>query len=94
MTVRIQVQNLALRAHLPGAPATAHGVILKPSAQSQTLTPTTKTSTCGLKTGHLTDTSTETGPADVTRLASGGHILTPGEITGFKYSAQKERLLC
>ncbi|KAL6104015.1 phc3 [Pungitius sinensis] len=74
-----QVQNLALRAHLPGALATAHGVILKPSAQSQTLTPTTslsKASTCGQKTAQLTDTSTETGAADVTRLASGAHITT------------------
>ncbi|XP_040027554.2 polyhomeotic-like protein 3 isoform X1 [Gasterosteus aculeatus] len=89
-----QVQNLALRAHLPGAPATAHGVILKPSAQSQTLTPTTKTSTCGLKTGHLTDTSTETGPADVTRLASGGHILTPAYSPVQTGAVVKQQLSC
>lgn len=80
----IQVQNLALRTHLPGALATAHSVILKPSAQPQALTPATslsKTSICGLKTSQLTDTSTETGLADVTQLASGPQIITPGEIT-------------
>ncbi|XP_068426361.1 polyhomeotic-like protein 3 isoform X2 [Clinocottus analis] len=75
-----QVQNLALRAHLPGALATAHSVILKPSAHSHALTPTTslsKTSICGLKTNQLTDSTTETGPADVPRLASGPQIITP-----------------
>jgi len=78
--VHIQVQNLALRAHLPGALATAHGVILKPSAQSQGQTPTASLSKT-LKAHQLTDSSTEIGPADVTRLASGPQIITPGEIT-------------
>lgn len=76
--VCFQVQNLALH-HLPGALATAHGVILKPSAHSQSLTPATslsKPSVCSLKSNQLTDTSTDSGLADVTRLASGGHICT------------------
>jgi len=70
----IQVQNLALRAHLPGALATAHRVILKPSAQSQTQSQaasSSKTAICALKTKQPTDTSAETGPSDVTRLAPG-----------------------
>ncbi|XP_031720870.1 polyhomeotic-like protein 3 isoform X2 [Anarrhichthys ocellatus] len=92
-----QVQNLALRAHLPGALATAHGVILKPSAQSQAPTPTTslsKTSICGLKTNQLTDTSTETGPADVTRLASGPQIMTPAYSTVQTNTLVKQQLAC
>ncbi|XP_072220529.1 polyhomeotic-like protein 3 [Leuresthes tenuis] len=67
-----QVQNLALRAHLPGALATAHRVILKPSAQSQTQSQaasSSKTAICALKTKQPTDASAETGPSDVTRLA-------------------------
>nr|XP_020447021.1 polyhomeotic-like protein 3 isoform X2 [Monopterus albus] len=75
-----QVQNLALRAHLPGALTTAHSVILKPSAQSQALTPAaslSKTSISSLKTNQLTDTSTETGLTSVPRLASGPQIITP-----------------
>ena len=71
----IQVQNLALRAHLPGALATAHNVILKPSTQSQALSPAaslSKTSVCALKTSQLTDTSTDTGQP-------GPQIIAPGE---------------
>ncbi|XP_058504331.1 polyhomeotic-like protein 3 isoform X2 [Solea solea] len=59
-----QVQNLALRAHLPAALATAHSVILKPSAQSQALSPAaslSKTSLCALKANQLTDASSEAG---------------------------------
>lgn len=75
------MQNLALRAHLPGALATAHSVILKPSTQSQALSPAaslSKTTICALKTNQLTDASTETAAPDVTRLASGPQIVTPG----------------
>ncbi|XP_034411860.1 polyhomeotic-like protein 3 [Cyclopterus lumpus] len=92
-----QVQNLALRAHLPGALATAHGVILKPSAQSQGLTPTTsssKTSICGLKANQLTDTSTETGLTDVTRLASGPQIITPAYSPVQTNALVKQQLSC
>ncbi|TNN58051.1 Polyhomeotic-like protein 2 [Liparis tanakae] len=94
MYLRTQmVQNLALRAHLPGALATAHGVILKPSAQSQGQTPTaslSKTPTCGLKAHQLTDSSTEIGPADVTRLASGPQIITPVQT----HAVVKQQLSC
>ncbi|XP_059200122.1 polyhomeotic-like protein 3 [Centropristis striata] len=92
-----QVQNLALRTHLPGALATAHSVILKPSAQSQTLTPASslsKASVCGLKTNPLTDTSTETGPADVTRLASGPQIITPAYSPMQTHALVKQQLSC
>ncbi|XP_034559922.1 polyhomeotic-like protein 3 isoform X2 [Notolabrus celidotus] len=76
LTTSSQVQNLALRAHLPGALATAHSVILKPSTHSQAAT-LSKTSICALKTNHLSNTSTETGPTDVSRLSSGPQIITP-----------------
>lgn len=78
----IQVQNLALR-HLPGALATAHSVVLKPSAQSKALTQAasiSKTSVCSVKSDQLTDASTERGVTDVIRLASGPPIITPGEL--------------
>ncbi|XP_074545696.1 polyhomeotic-like protein 3 [Halichoeres trimaculatus] len=67
-----QVQNLALRAHLPGTLATAHSVILKPSTHSQAAS-LSKTSICALKS----NAATETGPADVSRLPSGPQIITP-----------------
>ncbi|XP_029309782.1 LOW QUALITY PROTEIN: polyhomeotic-like protein 3 [Cottoperca gobio] len=92
-----QVQNLALRAHLPGALATAHSVILKPSTQSQAMTPTTslsKTSICGLKTNQLTDSSSETRPADVTRLASGPQIITPAYSPVHTHALMKQQLSC
>ncbi|XP_074507876.1 polyhomeotic-like protein 3 isoform X2 [Sebastes fasciatus] len=92
-----QVQNLALRAHLPGALATAHGVILKPSTQSQAPIPTTslsKTSVCGLRSNQLTDPSTETGPADVTRLASGPQIITPAYSSMQTHALVKQQLSC
>ncbi|XP_031149784.1 polyhomeotic-like protein 3 isoform X3 [Sander lucioperca] len=92
-----QVQNLALRTHLPGALATAHSVILKPSAQPQALTPATslsKTSICGLKTSQLTDTSTETGLADVTQLASGPQIITPAYSPVQTHTLVKQQLSC
>uniref|UniRef100_A0A665X6I0 Polyhomeotic homolog 3 n=1 Tax=Echeneis naucrates TaxID=173247 RepID=A0A665X6I0_ECHNA len=57
-----QVQNLALHTHLPGALATAHSVILKPSAQPQALssgTSLSKMSICALKANQLSDTSNE-----------------------------------
>ncbi|XP_060940848.1 polyhomeotic-like protein 3 [Limanda limanda] len=71
-----QVQNLALRAHLPGALATAHGVILKPSTQPHALSSSaslSKTSICALKTNQLIDSSTETsqcGPHIMSRAFS------------------------
>ncbi|KAM9350188.1 polyhomeotic-like protein 3 [Symphorus nematophorus] len=86
-----QVQNLALRAHLPGALATAHSVILKPSAQSQALTPAaslSKTSICPLKPNQLTDTSTETGPA------SGAQIITPAYSPVQTHALVKQQLSC
>ncbi|XP_041805711.1 polyhomeotic-like protein 3 [Chelmon rostratus] len=92
-----QVQNLALRAHLPGALATAHSVILKPSTQSQNLTPAaslSKTSICALKTNQLADSSTETGPADVTRLASGSQIITPAYSPAQTHALVKQQLSC
>ncbi|XP_070775591.1 polyhomeotic-like protein 3 [Enoplosus armatus] len=92
-----QVQNLALRAHLPGALATAHSVILKPSAQSQAPTSTTsvsKASICALKTNQLTDSATETGPADVTRLASGPQIITPAYSPVQTHALVKQQLSC
>ncbi|XP_061587950.1 polyhomeotic-like protein 3 [Cololabis saira] len=73
-------QSLALCAHLPGALATAHSVILKPSSQSPALSqaaPSSKTAMGALKTNQLTDTATETGPSDVPRLALGPQIITP-----------------
>ncbi|XP_039672938.1 polyhomeotic-like protein 3 isoform X3 [Perca fluviatilis] len=100
MYLRTQmVQNLALRARLPRSLATAHSVILKPSAQPQALTPATslsKTSICGLKTSRnqLTDTSTETGPADVTRLASGPQIITPAYSPVQTHTLVKQQLSC
>ncbi|XP_038573545.1 polyhomeotic-like protein 3 isoform X1 [Micropterus salmoides] len=92
-----QVQNLALRAHLPGALATAHSVILKPSAQSQPLTPAaslSKTPICALKNNQLTDTSTETGPADVTRPASGTQIITPAYSPVPTHTLVKQQVSC
>ncbi|XP_044076970.1 polyhomeotic-like protein 3 isoform X2 [Siniperca chuatsi] len=92
-----QVQNLALRAHLPGPLATAHSVILKPSSQSQALTPAaslSKTSICTLQTNQLTDTSTETGPADVTRLASGPQIITPSYSPAQTHALVKQQSSC
>ncbi|XP_063318709.1 polyhomeotic-like protein 3 isoform X4 [Pelmatolapia mariae] len=73
-------QNLALRTHLPGALATAHSVILKPSTESQALpaaTSLSKTPVCGLKSTQVTDGSTETAPSDATPLVSGSQIITP-----------------
>ncbi|XP_026230960.1 polyhomeotic-like protein 3 [Anabas testudineus] len=89
-------QNLALRAHLPGALATAHSVILKPSAQSHGLSPATslsKTSICAVKTNQLTDTS-ETGPRDVPRLASGPQIITPAFCPVQTHALVKQQLSC
>ncbi|KAM9718579.1 polyhomeotic-like protein 3 isoform 1-T2 [Menidia menidia] len=67
-----QVQNLALHAHLPGALAAAHRVILKPPSKPLTqpkAASSSKTAVCALKPKHLTDTSAETGSSDVTQLA-------------------------
>uniref|UniRef100_UPI0037E8F241 polyhomeotic-like protein 3 n=1 Tax=Semicossyphus pulcher TaxID=241346 RepID=UPI0037E8F241 len=92
-----QVQNLALRAHLPGPLATAHSVILKPSTQAPALTPTaslSKTSICALKTNQLTDASTETGAADVTRLSSGPQIITPAYSSMQTHALVKQQLSC
>ncbi|XP_053185922.1 polyhomeotic-like protein 3 [Scomber japonicus] len=94
-----QVQNLALRAHLPGALATAHSVILKPSTQSQAqaLAPaasSSKTSICALKANHLTDSSTDSGTADITRLASGTQIITPAYSPMQTHALVKQQLSC
>ncbi|KAF3698772.1 Polyhomeotic-like protein 3 [Channa argus] len=88
-----QVHNLALRSHLPGALATAHSVILKPSAQSQTpATSLSKTPVCALKSNQLTEASTETGPGDVLRLASGSQIITPAFCPVQTHSLVKQQL--
>ncbi|XP_042354352.1 polyhomeotic-like protein 3 [Plectropomus leopardus] len=92
-----QVQNLALRAHLPGALAAAHSVILKPSTQTQAVTSAnslSKTSVCGTKTNQLTDTPTETGTADVTRLASAAQIITPAYSPVQTHALVKQQLSC
>ncbi|XP_063741203.1 polyhomeotic-like protein 3 isoform X1 [Eleginops maclovinus] len=83
-----QVQNLALRAHLPGALATTHSVILKPSAQSQAQTPNTsfsKTSICGLKNHQLTESNTET---------PGHHVITPAFSPVQTHALVKQQLSC
>nr|XP_019962246.1 PREDICTED: polyhomeotic-like protein 3 isoform X2 [Paralichthys olivaceus] len=85
-----QVQNLALRAHLPGGLATAHSVILKPSTQSQALSPSaslSKTSICALKTNQLIDTSTETSQ-------SGAHIISPAFSPVQTHALVKQQLSC
>ncbi|XP_033960654.1 polyhomeotic-like protein 3 isoform X3 [Pseudochaenichthys georgianus] len=83
-----QGQNLALRAHLPGALAAAHSVILKPSAPSQALnlnTSLSKTSICGLKHHQLTDTTTET---------SGPHVITQAFSPVHTHALVKQQLSC
>ncbi|XP_008274011.1 polyhomeotic-like protein 3 [Stegastes partitus] len=90
-------QNLALRAHLPGALTTAHSVILKPSTQSQTLSPAasmSKTAICALKANQLADASTETGPPDVPHLASGAQIITPAYPPVHTHTVVKQQLSC
>ncbi|KAG7228980.1 hypothetical protein INR49_013213 [Caranx melampygus] len=85
-----QVQNLALHAHLPGALATAHSVILKPSAQSQALSPAaslSKMSLCALKTNQLTDSSTETGQP-------GAQIIAPAYSPVQAHALVKQQLSC
>ncbi|XP_034470348.1 polyhomeotic-like protein 3 isoform X4 [Hippoglossus hippoglossus] len=85
-----QVQNLALRAHLPGALATAHSVILKPSTQPQALCPSSslsKTSICALKTNQLIDTSTETSQ-------SGPHIMSRAFSPVQTHALVKQQLSC
>ncbi|KAM7400326.1 hypothetical protein PAMA_004833 [Pampus argenteus] len=100
MYLRTQmVQNLALRAHLPGALATAHSVILKPSTQLQAqalaqATSLSKTSICALKANNLTDSSTETGPTDITRLASGTQIIAPAYAPVQTHALIKQQLSC
>ncbi|XP_078143909.1 polyhomeotic-like protein 3 [Centroberyx gerrardi] len=97
-----QVQNLAVRAHLPGALATAQSVLLKPSSQAQALTSATalsKMSICALKANQQTDASTETGPevrpADVTRLASGPQIVAPAAYSPVQpHALVKQQLPC
>ncbi|KAG8014291.1 Polyhomeotic-like protein 3, partial [Nibea albiflora] len=77
--------------------ATAHSVILKPSAQSQALTPASslsKTAICSLKANQLTDASTETGSADVTRQASGHQIITPAYSPVQTHALVKQQLSC
>ncbi|GAA6236003.1 polyhomeotic-like protein 3 isoform X2 [Lates japonicus] len=85
-----QVQNLALRAHLPGALATAHSVILKPSAQSQALSPAaslSKASVCALKANQLTDASSDTGQP-------GPQIITPAYSPVQTHALVKQQLSC
>ncbi|KAM7379571.1 hypothetical protein PAMP_005117 [Pampus punctatissimus] len=94
-----QVQNLALRAHLPGALATNHSVILKPSTQSQAqalaqATSLSKTSICALKANNLTDSSTETGPTEITQLASGTQIIAPAYSPVQTHALIKQQLSC
>ncbi|XP_076004353.1 polyhomeotic-like protein 3 [Genypterus blacodes] len=78
--VCVHVQNLALRAHLPGALAAAQSVVLKPSARSQILAPAgslAKTSICAVKANQQSDTAAERGTPDVARLTSRPQILAP-----------------
>ncbi|XP_029971896.1 polyhomeotic-like protein 3 [Salarias fasciatus] len=93
-----QVQNLALHAHLPGALATAHGVILKPSAQSQALSPgasLSKTSVCALKTNQLTDASTDAAPPDAPRLSCRPQIIGPAAYSPVQpHALVKQQLSC
>ncbi|KAM9845001.1 polyhomeotic-like protein 3 [Aulostomus maculatus] len=90
-----QVQNLALRTHLPGALATAHSVILKPSAQAQASAASlSKTSICAVKANQVTDSSAETGPADVTRMASGTQIIAPAYSPVPTHALVKQQLSC
>ncbi|XP_023010849.1 polyhomeotic-like protein 3 isoform X2 [Maylandia zebra] len=90
-------QNLALRTHLPGALATAHSVILKPSTESQALpaaTSLSKNPVCGLKSTQLTDGSTETAPSDATSLVSGPQIITPAYPPVQTHTLVKQQLSC
>ncbi|KAM3842652.1 polyhomeotic-like protein 3, partial [Diretmus argenteus] len=95
-----QVQNLAVRAHLPGALTKAQSVLLKPSSQSQVLSPATslsKMSICALKANQQTNASpeagTETRPADVTQL--GSQIIAPATYSPVQpHSLVKQQLPC
>ncbi|KAM6919223.1 polyhomeotic-like protein 3 [Xenentodon cancila] len=90
-------QSLALCAHLPGALATAHSVILKPSSQSSALSqaaPLSKTAIGALKTSQQTDTATETGPSDVAQLALGPQIITPAFSPVHTQALVKQQLSC
>ncbi|XP_063318708.1 polyhomeotic-like protein 3 isoform X3 [Pelmatolapia mariae] len=96
MYLRTQM-NLALRTHLPGALATAHSVILKPSTESQALpaaTSLSKTPVCGLKSTQVTDGSTETAPSDATPLVSGSQIITPAYPPVQTHTLVKQQLSC
>ncbi|XP_035802033.2 polyhomeotic-like protein 3 isoform X2 [Amphiprion ocellaris] len=92
-----QVQNLALHAHLPGALTTARSVILKPSTQSQALSPAasmSKTAICALKANQLPDASTEIGPPDIPQMASGAQIITPAYSPVHTHTVVKQQLSC
>ncbi|XP_029381295.1 polyhomeotic-like protein 3 [Echeneis naucrates] len=85
-----QVQNLALHTHLPGALATAHSVILKPSAQPQALssgTSLSKMSICALKANQLSDTSNESSQP-------GAQIITPAYSPLQAHALVKQQLSC
>lgn len=78
------MQSLALRAHFPGALATAHSVVLKQPVQSQASSVAaslSKTSLSALKMDQLTDASTEAGPADDSQLTPGAQTVPAGELT-------------
>ncbi|XP_051809299.1 polyhomeotic-like protein 3 isoform X11 [Acanthochromis polyacanthus] len=97
LPISSKVQNLALRAHLPGALTTTHSVILKPSTQSQALSPAasmSKTALCALKANQLSDASTETQPPDVTQMASGAQIITPTYSPMHTHTVVKQQLSC
>ncbi|KAF7668413.1 hypothetical protein LDENG_00014490 [Lucifuga dentata] len=94
-----QVQNLALRAHFPRSLATSQSVVLKPSAQSQVLAPTSslsKISNCALKVNQQSDSTTERGTPDVTRLASGPpQVITPAGYPPLQtHTVVKNQLSC
>nr|XP_029133439.1 polyhomeotic-like protein 3 [Labrus bergylta] len=93
LSTSTQVQNLALRAHLPGSLATAHSVVLKPSNLSQAAT-LSKTSVCALKNNQQTEPSTETGPAGVSQLSSGPQIITPAYTPVQTHALVKQQLSC
>ncbi|KAM6990552.1 polyhomeotic-like protein 3 [Tautogolabrus adspersus] len=93
LSTSTQVQNLALRAHLPGSLTTAHSVILKPSNLSQAAT-LSKTSICALKTNQQTEPSPETGPTGVSQLSSGPQIITPAYSPVQTHSLVRQQLSC
>ncbi|XP_016405375.1 polyhomeotic-like protein 3 isoform X3 [Sinocyclocheilus rhinocerous] len=82
-----QVQNLALRTHLPGALAAPQNVQIKPSLQGQTLVcPLPKMSICPLKSTQLSQNLAEASRSeslltDVTQPPSAQPLIPPSTFT-------------